>query len=51
MVTRSKNNSELQLKDIEMSIKDKIMDLLSKLRGFKFVRTLLLQFQKKEREN
>ena len=30
-------NPELQLKDIESTIKNKLMNLLSKLRGFKFV--------------
>ena len=40
---------ELQLKDIESASKSKLIDLLSKLRGFKFV-TLVLVYKKIENE-
>ena len=40
------SNSELQLKDTESAIKKKLIYLLSKLRGFKFVATLVLEFKK-----
>ena len=35
-------NPELQLKDTESAIKSKLIELLSQLRGFKFVTTLVL---------
>ena len=41
-------NPELQLKDIESAIKNKLIDLLSELRGFKFVTTLVLESKKIE---
>ena len=41
---------ELQLKDIESASKSKLIDLLSKLRGFKFVITLVLVYKKLENE-
>ena len=41
-------NSELQLKDTESAIKKKLIYLLSKLRGFKFVATLVLEFKKQK---
>ena len=41
---------ELQLKDIESASKSKLIDLLSKLRGFKFVTTLVLVYKKIENE-
>ena len=39
-------NLELQLKNTESPIRDKLINLLSKLRGFKFVTTLVLEFEK-----
>ena len=39
---------ELQLKNTESAIKNKLIDLLSELRGFKFVKTLVLVFKKIE---
>ena len=39
-------NLELQLKDIESTIKNKLIDLLSELKGFKFMATLVLEFKK-----
>ena len=44
-------NPELQLKDIEYPIKNKLNKLLSKLREFKFVTTLVLAFKKIERKD
>ena len=41
-------NPDLQLKDTESAIKNKLKKLLSKLRGFKFVTTLGLVFKKIE---
>ena len=41
---------ELQLKDIESASKSKLIDLLSKLSGFKFVITLVLVYKKLENE-
>ena len=43
-------NFELQLKDIESAIKSKLIDLLTQLKGFKFVTTLVLVFAKIEKE-
>ena len=43
-------NPEIQLKDTESAIKSKITDLLTQLKGFKFVATLLLVFKKIESE-
>ena len=39
---------ELQLKDSESAIKKKLIDLLTQLKGFKFVTTLVLVFKKIE---
>ena len=39
-------NSEPQLKDTESTIKNKLMDLFSELKDFKFVTTLVLKFKK-----
>ena len=39
---------ELQLKDIESAIENKLINLLSKLREFKCVTTLILEFTKIE---
>ena len=44
-------NPELQLKDTESVIKNNLKKLLSELRGFKFVTTLVLVFKKKESED
>ena len=44
-------NPELQFKDAEFAIKSKIIDLLTELRGFKFVTTLVLVFKKIESED
>ena len=41
-------DSELQLKDTESTIKNKLKDLLSELRDFKFVTILVLEFKKIE---
>ena len=42
------HNPELHLKDTESAIKNKLIDLLSVLRGFQFVTTLVLEFKKIE---
>ena len=39
-------NPELQLKDNESAIKSKLIQLLTQLKGFKFVATLFLVFKK-----
>ena len=39
-------NSELQLKDTEFAIRPKLIDLLTKLKGFKIVRTLIIELKK-----
>ena len=44
-------NPELQLKDTESAIKSKLTELLFKLRGFKFVTTVFLEFKKTESED
>ena len=44
-------NPELQLKDTESAIKSKLIDLLTQLKGFKFVTTLVLVFKKIESED
>ena len=41
-------NPELQLKDTKSPIKNKPIDLFSELKGFKYVATLVLEFQKIE---
>ena len=40
------NNSKLQLKDIAYTIRNKLKDLLTELKGFKFVTILVLEFKK-----
>ena len=40
-------NPELQLKDIESSIKSKLIGLLPELKGFTFVKILVLVFKNK----
>ena len=44
-------NSELQLKDSEYTIKSKLVELLTQLKGFKFATTLVLVFKKIERKD
>ena len=44
-------NPELQLKDTESAIENKLKKILSELRGFKFVTTLVLVFKKIESED
>ena len=44
-------NPELQLKDTESAIKNKLIDLLPVLRGFKFVTTFILEFKKIESDD
>ena len=39
-------NSELQLKDTESAVKNKLIYLLSELKGFKFATTLVSEFKK-----
>ena len=39
-------NPELQLKDTESAIKNKLINLSSESKGFKFVATLVLEFKK-----
>ena len=38
--------SELQFKDIESGIRNKLNGLLAELKAFKFVNTLVLEFKK-----
>ena len=38
-------NPELQLKDTESAIKNKLTELLTQLKGFKFVAALVLMFK------
>ena len=42
-------NPELQLKDIESAIRNKLKDLLNKLKEFRFMATLVLEFKKKKK--
>ena len=42
---------ELQLKDIESAIKSKVIELLTQLKGFKFVTTLVLEHLLKKIES
>ena len=44
-------NPELQLKDTESAIKSKLMELLTELKRFKFLTTLVLLFKKVESED
>ena len=44
-------NSELQLKDAKFAIKNRLIGLLSELRGFKFVTTMVLELKKIESDN
>ena len=43
----SKNVAETTFKDTEFEIRNKLIDLLTELKGFKFVTTLVLEFKKK----
>ena len=42
---------ELQLKDTESAIKNKLIDSLTELKVFKVVTTLVLEFKKIQRDN
>ena len=42
------SNPEPQIKDTEPEIKNKLIDLLTEIKGFKFVTTLVLEFKKKK---
>ena len=44
-------NPELQLKNTEFTIKNKLKNLLNELRGFKFVKILVLQKQKTKKKS
>ena len=44
-------NPELQLKDTESSIKSKLIEVLTKLKGSKLVTALVLEFKKVESED
>ena len=44
-------NPELQLKDTESGIKNKLVNLLSELRGFKFLTILVAEFKKIENDD
>ena len=44
-------NPELQLKDTKFAIKSKLIELLTQLKGFKFVTTLVLVFKKIESDD
>ena len=39
-------NPELELKDTKSTVKNNLLDLLFEFRGFKFVKTLVLEFKK-----
>ena len=41
-------NPELQLKNSESAIRNKLMGLMTELKGFKFVMTLVIEFKKIE---
>ena len=41
---------ELQLKDTESATKNKLIDLLSELKGFEFVTTIVLEFKNIEND-
>ena len=44
-------NLKLQIKDTESAIKDKLIKLLAKLRCFKFVEKLVLEFKKIQKDD
>ena len=44
-------NPELQLESTESTIRNKLIDLLSQLKGFKLVTTLVLEFKKIESDD
>ena len=44
-------NPEQQVIDIESTIRNKLIDLLTELRGFKFVATLVKEFKKIESDD
>ena len=47
-ILKNSFNPELQFKDTESAIKNKLLDLLSELKGIKYVTTLVLEFTKIE---
>ena len=44
-------NTELQLKHTESAVKNKLIDLFTQLKGFKFVTILVLVFKERENED
>ena len=44
-------NPELKLKDTKSAIRNKLIDLLTKLKGFKFVMTLVIELKKTESDD
>ena len=44
-------NPELQHKDIESAVRNKLKDVLTELKGFKFQKTLVLEFKKIESDD
>ena len=44
-------NLELQLKNTEFAIKNKLKDLLTELRGLKYLTTLVIEFEKIESDD
>ena len=44
-------NPELQLKNNESAIKNELIDLVAELKGFRFVKTLVLEFKKIDSDN
>ena len=44
-------NPKLELKDTELAIKNKLVDVLPELTGFMFLRTLVIEFTKIESDN
>ena len=44
-------NPELQIKDTEYANRKKLIDLLTELKGFKFVTALVLEFKKIENDD
>ena len=44
-------NPDLQLKDTEFRIKDKLIDLVCKLKDYKFMAELVLEFRKLENDD
>ena len=44
-------NPELQLKDTEIALRNKLINILTEYEGFKFVMTLVSEFKKIENDN